>query len=464
MTLQRKIAAYRQLQHDTTASSTAWPRPCWSRTSATLDATLRQLNQFGYDFDRLQFVAKDEVELLAEVQERLRPVHPGRDPGRRADPRRARSPRAGAQAAQAGPLADRLERLTNQLVNRAEADMVASIEASQGRYLTSLAGDHGFAVGSIALALVLGYAISWSLIGPVEQMDASFNEIAVGRFLQADRRPEPRRAGSLATNLNRMNDELGRLYRQLEAANLAKSRFLAAASHDLRQPLHALNLFVAQLRTETDHVERGRIAAQIDASVTAMNDLFNALLDISKLDAGALAPNLRDFPIADLLRHIETTFAPRLGRRGCACDSRAATPGSRAISSCSSGSCSTSCPTRSGTPSGGASSSAAGAAAGDCASRSGTAASAFRRINGENVFGEFYRLCGPDSERRGGLGLGLAIVERLCRLLDHRDRAALGARQRVVSCSRGAVGRGSSRTGGTQPCARSERAIRPGAS
>ncbi len=47
---------------------------------------------------------------------------------------------------------------------------------------------------------------------------------------------------------------------QLQMANLSKSRFLAAASHDLRQPLHALNLFVAQLRSETDHAERDRLA------------------------------------------------------------------------------------------------------------------------------------------------------------------------------------------------------------
>jgi len=67
------------------------------------------------------------------------------------------------QAAQAGPLADRMERITNQLVNRAEADMVASIEASQAAHLTRK--DHPrFGVGSIVLALVLGYAISWSLI------------------------------------------------------------------------------------------------------------------------------------------------------------------------------------------------------------------------------------------------------------------------------------------------------------
>jgi signal transduction histidine kinase len=97
--------------------------------------------------------------------------------------------------------------------------------------------------------------------------------------------------------------------RQLELANLAKSRFLATASHDLRQPLHALGLFVAQLQQTVDAKERGRIVERINAAVAAMNELFNALLDISKLDAGALAPDIRSFPVTRVLRRLETTFA-----------------------------------------------------------------------------------------------------------------------------------------------------------
>src|SRR5882724_6751729 len=62
--LQRKIAAYRQLQHDTTAQLYSVSAALLVPNDGTLEATLRQLNQFGYDLDRLQFVAKDEVELL----------------------------------------------------------------------------------------------------------------------------------------------------------------------------------------------------------------------------------------------------------------------------------------------------------------------------------------------------------------------------------------------------------------
>lgn len=171
--LQRKIAAYRQLQHDTTSQLYGVASALLVPDERTLETTLRQLNEFGYDFDRLQFIARDEVELLAEVRQdygaftqvvtraieliRAGRVIEGRD----------------LELKEAGPLADKLERVTNQLVNRAEADMVASIEAGENTYWTSRWIVVGFAVASIGLALVLGYAISWSLIEPVKRMDAS---------------------------------------------------------------------------------------------------------------------------------------------------------------------------------------------------------------------------------------------------------------------------------------------------
>jgi signal transduction histidine kinase len=85
----------------------------------------------------------------------------------------------------------------------------------------------------------------------------------------------------LRMTLAQRNRDLAERNREVELANLAKSRFLAAASHDLRQPLHALNLFAAQLRDQTDPTERARLVARIDAAIDSMNELFNALLDIS---------------------------------------------------------------------------------------------------------------------------------------------------------------------------------------
>ncbi len=114
----------------------------------------------------------------------------------------------------------------------------------------------------------------------------------------------------------RLFEEVQEKSRQLELANTYKSRFLAAASHDLRQPLHALNLFVAQLRSDNNPAERARVVEHIDAAVGSMNDLFDALLDMSKLDAGVLEPNLTEFPVERLLKRMATTFAQAAREKG----------------------------------------------------------------------------------------------------------------------------------------------------
>src|SRR5262249_33290638 len=138
------------------------------------------------------------------------------------------------------PLADRLERLTNQLVNKAEADMVAGIEASNQAYGTAQWIVVAFALGSIALALALGYVISWSLIAPVKETEARVNKIAGGDFTQRLQVPNRDELGALAANVNRMSDELGRLYQELASFSENKSRFLASMSHELRTPLNAI--------------------------------------------------------------------------------------------------------------------------------------------------------------------------------------------------------------------------------
>jgi hypothetical protein len=114
----------------------------------------------------------------------------------------------------------------------------------------------------------------------------------------------------------RLLDELRARTSELELANTAKSRFLAVASHDLRQPLHALGLFVAQLRTPLKPRERTKTIARVHAAVGEMKEMFNSLLDISKLDAGVLTPKIVDFSIARLLQKIETTFDQAAREKG----------------------------------------------------------------------------------------------------------------------------------------------------
>ncbi|MFK7993343.1 MAG: hybrid sensor histidine kinase/response regulator [Granulosicoccus sp.] len=95
-----------------------------------------------------------------------------------------------------------------------------------------------------------------------------------------------------------------------EKANLAKSRFLAAASHDLRQPLHSLRLFTATLEMQTRNTQHKTLVNQINSSVKSLEELFNALLDISKLDAGTIVADRQHVYIDTLLTQIEGEFKP----------------------------------------------------------------------------------------------------------------------------------------------------------
>jgi signal transduction histidine kinase len=101
-----------------------------------------------------------------------------------------------------------------------------------------------------------------------------------------------------------------------ERANLAKTRFLAAASHDLRQPMHALGMFVAALARVPMAAQGRRLTGQVAETVNAMGDLFDSLLDISQLDAGVIAPEREAFAIGPLLARLCREQAAGLaGRR-----------------------------------------------------------------------------------------------------------------------------------------------------
>ncbi len=101
-----------------------------------------------------------------------------------------------------------------------------------------------------------------------------------------------------------------------EMANRAKSQFLAAASHDLRQPLHAMGLFSAALSAKARDPEMKPLAASIQSSVEALEALFGQLLDLSRLDAGALHPERCDVPLGPLFARLEADFAALAAARG----------------------------------------------------------------------------------------------------------------------------------------------------
>ena len=89
--------------------------------------------------------------------------------------------------------------------------------------------------------------------------------------------------------------------REAEAANLSKTRFLAAISHDVLQPINAARLFTSALRDTDEGVELHRLAERVDASLRDAEELLDGLLDVSRLDAGSLKPELTVFRLDDLL-------------------------------------------------------------------------------------------------------------------------------------------------------------------
>jgi signal transduction histidine kinase/CheY-like chemotaxis protein len=212
-------------------------------------------------------------------------------------------------------------------------------------------------------------------------------------------------------------EEIEEKSRRLEIANTYKSRFLAAASHDLRQPLHALNLFVGQLRTEADSAERNHLVAGIDAAVSSMNELFDVLLDMSKLDAGILEKNQTDFPVEHLLKRMETTFAKAAREKGLrlrVLPSPAWVHSDfilleRILLNLVSNAVRYT---------------ARGGVVVGCRRRRQTwrievwdSGIGIPEDQQSDIFREFYQLDSGKPDRRAGLGLGLSIVDRLCQLL-----------------------------------------------
>jgi len=208
--------------------------------------------------------------------------------------------------------------------------------------------------------------------------------------------------------------------RELELANAAKSRFLAMASHDLRQPLHALGLFVAQLRTPLKSGERTKTIERIDATRKEMDEMFNSLLDISRLDAGILTPKITEFPIARLLQKIETRFDQATREKGLRLRVRRSDAWvrsdpmllerillnlvSNAVRYTLRGGIIVGCRRRGET----------------LRIEVWDSGPGIPEDQKQNIFGEFFQLPGPERNRYGGLGLGLAIVDRLRLLLNHQ--------------------------------------------
>lgn len=203
-----------------------------------------------------------------------------------------------------------------------------------------------------------------------------------------------------------------------EQANISKTRFLAAASHDLLQPLNAARLFVAALADRRLALPTRALVHQTGSALDSVEDLLEALLEISKLDAGAVTPDVSDFRIADLLSSMKAEFAPVARERGLSLvveDSMLCAYSdprllrrilqnliSNALRYTEAGSVTVTC----------------NAVCGQLKIEVTDSGPGIAAEHHQAIFEEFRRV--GDSGRERGMGLGLAIVQRACRMLGHR--------------------------------------------
>lgn len=263
--LEHRTAAYNDLRLDTTTQLYVLSKALAATEPRSIDAAIRQLGLIGYSIDRLQFVATDEAELVARVTQ----AHADFAAATTRTLDLLRTGRiADAQSAQltlVTPLADRLDRLTGELINRAEAEVAQSVSDTRDAYARSQGVVVAFAGASLALALALGLAVALSIIGPLQAIGARVERIAKGDFagqLLVENRDE---LGALASNVDRMSDQLSVLYDHL--ADQERLR-LARDLHDLLG--HSLSLIT--------------IKSQLAHRLLASGDTERAATEISDVE------------------------------------------------------------------------------------------------------------------------------------------------------------------------------------
>lgn len=182
-------------------------------------------------------------------------------------------------------------------------------------------------LGGLAAAVVFGILIARNMIRPIETLTAGAARIGSGaldhriaiagsdEFAELGERFNEM-AGSLQAERTTLEEKVAQRTQELARANQAKSRFLASASHDLRQPLHALSLFVDELHAKPTRERRARLNDKLAEAVGSLNGMFDAILDTSKIEADAIKPALSRFPLAPLCKALRVVFTPAASAKG----------------------------------------------------------------------------------------------------------------------------------------------------
>ena len=209
-----------------------------------------------------------------------------------------------------------LEVAARSLAEAASSKTNALIAQNRNSYTSSRNLFIGVAGASVALALILGFVLSWSLIGPIRRTETRLAEISAGDFSKHVEVPNRDELGALAANLNRMNDELRR---STASSRLSrhKSEFLANMSHELRTPLNAIigfsELLQQQLVGDLNEQQLGYVDDVVDAGRHLLS-LINDVLDLSKVEAGKMELDLADVALRPTLESGLTMSAEQAGQ------------------------------------------------------------------------------------------------------------------------------------------------------
>ena len=330
--------------------------------------------------------------------------------------------------------------------------MEFSRDSLNRRERSMLAAGLAITLGGLLFGGVLAVLIGRGVVRPIMRVSHMIRRIGNGDLsVREEVRPnDPLR--DLQKGLNQMAErlelgheemaqrvalatsELREKKEEAEIATRAKSQFLAAASHDLRQPTHALGMFVARLGQLPHDAQTRHLVANLDASVRAMQDLLDGLLDISKLDAGAVQVNLHATPLNAIFEQIRLAMLDAASDKGLRLRVRPTSAWVRsdpallqrilqnlvanAVRYTQQGSVLLAC-----RPSGDGPDSGARVRIEVWDSGIGIAPE-----HQHQVFREFYQVGNAERDRTRGLGLGLNIVERTAHLLGHSFtlRSSLG--------------------------------------
>jgi len=254
----------------------------------------------------------------------------------------------------------------------------------------------------------------------VDRQGNAFALFQTAIALEAQVRARTEELTHVLRSLEQTNAQLSAAKEEAEKANLSKTRFLAAASHDLLQPVISAKLSISTLGELQESPERKRLARHVEGSLQTIEDLIRTLLDISKLDAGVIVPEVRSFPLDDLLLDLHATFESvmasteiglKVRRCGLAVESDPVLL-TRVILNLVSNAIHY-------TPRGGV---LVGVR------RSGKVCYldvvdtgvGISECEQQRIFDEFYRGASSGGGNRTGLGLGLSIVQRITQTLGHR--------------------------------------------